>query len=108
MRNAGRTLVHFSEAFAAGEKALKSFMFQKVYRSEQVMGPVRQSEQLVGELFDAYMGGADMPGRWGKAYRRSNGDTGRARIVSDFVAGMTDPYAEEQHAALFDAKARIG
>ncbi len=108
VRNAGRTLIHFSPEFAAGEKALKSFMFGHVYRSEEVMGPVRASEQLVGELFDAYMSGAEMPGRWAEAYRRSNGDIGRARIVSDFVAGMTDPYAKEQHAALFDAKARIG
>lgn len=108
VREAGRTLIRFSDAFAAGEKALKAFMFQKVYRSEEVMGPVRQSERLVGELFDAYMDGAEMPGRWAEAYRRSNGDSGRARIVCDFVAGMTDPYAEEQHAALFDAKAQLG
>lgn len=108
VREAGRTLIHFSAELAAGEKALKQFLFDKVYRSEAVMGPVRRSETVVGELFDAYMGGAALPGRWGEAFRRSNGDAGRARIVSDFVAGMTDPYAFEQHAALFDGKGPIG
>ncbi|RYE87798.1 MAG: deoxyguanosinetriphosphate triphosphohydrolase, partial [Hyphomicrobiales bacterium] len=108
VRAAGRTLIHFSPEYAAGEKALKAFMFERVYRSEQVMEPVRQSERLVAELFDAYLGGAEMPGRWNEALRRTKDETGRARVVSDFVAGMTDPYAQEQHAALFDAKARIG
>ena len=108
VRNAGQTLILFSEEFGEAVRGLKAYLFEKVYRSEQVMGPVRQSERLVGELFDAYMGGAAMPGRWAEAYRRSESDSGRARIVCDFVAGMTDPYAEEQHAALFDAKARIG
>ncbi len=72
------------------------------------MGPVRQSEALVGELFDAYMAGANMPGRWGEAYRQAGSKISRARIVADFIAGMTDPYAIDQHAALFDAKTRIG
>jgi len=107
VRNAGQTLILFSEAFGEAVRGLKAYLFEKVYRSEQVMGPVRQSERLVGELFDAYMGGAPMPGRWAEAYRRSEGDIGRARVVCDFVAGMTDPYAEEQHAALFDAKAQL-
>ena len=107
VRNAGQTLILFSEAFGEAVRGLKAYLFEKVYRSEQVMGPVRQSERLVGELFDAYMDGADMPGRWAEAYRRSEGDIGRARVVCDFVAGMTDPYAEEQHAALFDAKAQL-
>ncbi len=108
VRHAGQTLILFSEEFGEAVRGLKAYLFEKVYRSEQVMGPVRQSERVVGELFDAYMSGAEMPGRWAKAYRRGDSDVGRARVVCDFVAGMTDPYAEEQHAALFDAKARIG
>ena len=44
-------------------------MFERVYRSEPVMAPVRRSEALVGELFDRYFASADMPGRWGEAAR---------------------------------------
>src|SRR5690606_35149977 len=53
VREAGREQIRVAGEYAAGEKGLKAFMFQKVYRSEQVMGPVRQSERLVAELFDA-------------------------------------------------------
>jgi dGTPase len=101
-------MIHFSPALAEAERGLKAFLFDNVYRSEQVMAPVRRSQDVVSALFDAYLGGAPMPGRWAEAWRRSGSGTGRARIVCDFVAGMTDPYAEEQHTALFDAKARIG
>lgn len=104
VRDAGRTLIHFSEGLAAAEKGLKVFLFERVYRSDAVMAPVRRSQQVVAELFDAYLARGAMPGRWAEAWRRSNGEAGRARIVSDFVAGMTDPYAFEQHAALFDAR----
>ncbi|HZY69306.1 MAG TPA: deoxyguanosinetriphosphate triphosphohydrolase, partial [Devosia sp.] len=102
VRRAGRTLVHFSEPLAEAERGLKGFMFEHVYRSEQVMAPVRRSQQLVAELFDRYLDSADMPGRWGERARTANGDAARARVVADFIAGMTDPYAEAEHARLFD------
>ena len=103
VRLAGRTLVQFSPAMAADEKALKSFLFARVYRHEDVMVPVRESEAVVERLFAAYMAAADMPGRWGEAGRVVQG-ADRARIVADFIAGMTDPYALDEHQRLFDAR----
>ncbi|MVS98001.1 deoxyguanosinetriphosphate triphosphohydrolase [Devosia marina] len=103
VRLAGRTLVQFSSAVADAEKALKSFLFARVYRHEDVMVPVRESEAVVERLFAAYMSDADMPGRWGDAGRAVQG-ADRARIVADFIAGMTDPYALDEHQRLFDAR----
>ncbi|GAB5427008.1 MAG: deoxyguanosinetriphosphate triphosphohydrolase [Devosia indica] len=103
VRLAGRTLVQFSPAMAADEKALKSFLFARVYRHEDVMVPVRESEAVVERLFASYMADADMPGRWGEAGRAVDG-ADRARIVADFIAGMTDPYALDEHQRLFDAR----
>jgi dGTPase len=103
VRLAGRTLVQFSSAVADAEKALKSFLFARVYRHEDVMVPVRESEAVVERLFAAYMSDAGMPGRWGDAGRAVQG-ADRARIVADFIAGMTDPYALDEHQRLFDAR----
>ena len=103
VRLAGRTLVQFSPAMAADEKALKSFLFARVYRHEDVMVPVRESEAVVERLFASYMAEADMPGRWGDAGRAVDG-ADRARIIADFIAGMTDPYALDEHERLFDAR----
>ena len=107
VRCAGRTLIHFSDETAEAERGLKAFMFEKVYRSEAVMVPVRRSQYLVANLFDRYFESADMPNRWGEGARAAETDAARARIVADFIAGMTDPYAEAEHLRLFDGKGPV-
>jgi dGTPase len=102
VRNARRTLVTFSPAVAEAEQGLKAFMFAKVYRHDTVMAPVHASEMVVTKLFARYMDTADMPGRWGVSAIQANDLTARARIVADFIAGMTDPYAVEEFQRLFD------
>jgi dGTPase len=104
VRNAGRTLVAFSQATADGERGLKAFLFERVYRHEAVMVPVRQSEQVVTELFARFLVTRDLPGRWGIAAAAAGDDQHLARIIADFIAGMTDPYALDQYARLFDAR----
>lgn len=104
VRNAGRTLVTFSPSAAEAERGLKAFLFERVYRHETVMAPVRQSETVVADLFDRYMSSGDLPGRWGSAAAAAADDSHLARIVADFVAGMTDPYALDEYARLFDAR----
>ncbi len=108
VRNAGRTLIRFSPPVFEAEQALKRFLFERVYRSDEVMGPVRRSQTLVSMLFDHYLVTGDMPGRWGEAARHAPDRAVRARIVADFIAGMTDPYALEQHARLFDGSGQLG
>ncbi|WIY54185.1 deoxyguanosinetriphosphate triphosphohydrolase [Devosia sp. YIM 151766] len=103
VRLSGKALVTFSPANAAAETALKHFLFARVYRHDAVMVPVLESEALVERLFARYMADADMPGRWGEAGRAAGGHD-RARIVADFIAGMTDPYALDEYQRLFDAR----
>jgi dGTPase len=103
VRHAGQALIRFSAEIAEAEQGLKSFLFGSVYRSEPVMGPVRQSQAVVASLFDYYMSSADLPGHWGETARVA-GDAQRARIVCDFIAGMTDPYALGDYERLFDAR----
>jgi dGTPase len=101
VRTSGRTLVTFSPAMAEAEQGLKTFLFDRVYRHETVMAPVRQSEIVVTELFQSYMANRDLPGRWGVSAMSAD-EPALARTISDFIAGMTDPYAMEEHARLFD------
>jgi dGTPase len=108
VRHAGKTLIRFSDETAEAEQGLKRFLFDNVYRSELVMEPVRRSQVVMAELFDHYLASLDLPGRWGNAARAAATDAERARVICDFIAGMTDPYALEQHARLFDAARRLG
>jgi len=97
-----QALVGFSDSLREDERGLKAFMFANVYRHESVMAPVRESEHAVERLFLRYRDTGDMPGRWGEAFARAAGEAGRVRVVADFIAGMTDPFALEEYARLFD------
>ena len=66
------------------------------------MDVIDKARGIVRELVEAYASGqAEMPDEWARA-ASGIGAEARLRLVSDFVAGMTDRYAIEQHRALFD------
>lgn len=107
VRDCGRTLVAFSPAMATAEKAIKAFLYAKVYRAPSVMRVREGAKQIVRDLFDAYFsGGAQMPNEWGVDWQATKArldEAKRARLVADFIAGMTDRYAVNEHRRLFDA-----
>jgi len=102
IRTAPRAMIGFSDEMAAKEKDLKAFLFAHVYRSERVMAPVLQGEEIVGRLFDAFNEGEPMPKEW-EILANSNPLGSRERVVCDFVSGMTDPFATSTFNRLFDA-----
>ncbi len=102
VRNAGETVVTFSDALAAQEKELKAFLYKNMYRAPEVMRVREDAERVVIDLFDAYF--ADprlMPEGWREGLDQA-GERIRARDVADFLAGMTDTYALKEHRRLFD------
>ena len=103
IRRAPQATVAFSPAMAADIARLKAFLFERVYRHERVMSVMRDAERIVGDLFARYMAEpAAMAEAWQAAAQRSR-ERRRARLIADFVAGMTDRYAIAEHRRLFDA-----
>jgi dGTPase len=87
---------------AADIARLKAFLFERVYRHQHVTAIMTDAERIVRELFQRYMQEpAAMPEAWHAAARRLN-ERALARLIADFVAGMTDRYALLQHRRLFD------
>ncbi|MGB3502450.1 MAG: deoxyguanosinetriphosphate triphosphohydrolase [Mesorhizobium sp.] len=108
VRRAGRPMVAFSDAMAAQERALKTFMYRELYRNPTVMAVRANAEQVVRDLFARYMAQpADMPEGWREMLGRA-GDEVKARHVADFLAGMTDTYALKEHRRLFDHTPDLG
>jgi dGTPase len=108
IRNAGETVVGFSEGLAVQEKELKAFLYRHMYRAAPVMRVRADAERVVEELFDAYF--ADprlMPEGWREGLDRAS-DRIKARDVADFLAGMTDTYALKEHRRLFDHTPDLG
>lgn len=102
VHGAGRTMVCFSASMREQEKSLKAFLYENLYFHESVMRVRKSADLIVRELFDAYLADAQcMPEGWRD--EREQGDaTARARLVADFLAGMTDTYAVREHRRLFD------
>ncbi|WP_422088067.1 deoxyguanosinetriphosphate triphosphohydrolase [Variovorax sp.] len=87
-------LVAFSETMQAQSEELKRFLFRNLYRHPQVTQTTDQAQQVVRELFDAYIErGGEMPASY--ADRRD-----RPRAVADYIAGMTDRFAVREHERL--------
>ena len=68
------------------------------------MRVVAGAEAIVRDLFGRYLAEpAEMPDSWRAAAEQAENATARATVVSDFVAGMTDRFAINEHRRLFDA-----
>jgi dGTPase len=103
IRAAAGPTVAFSAATAAGLVALKAFLFARVYRHPKVMHVMDGAEAVVGDLFRHFLAHPqDLPPSWSGSLVGRN-ERQRARLVADFVAGMTDRYAIAEHRRLFDA-----
>lgn len=102
VHGAGRTIVGFSAPLREQEKMLKAFLYKNLYFHESVVRVRKSADRIVRELFDAYLADAQcMPEGWRESEKQ--GDlAARARLVADFLAGMTDTYAVREHRRLFD------
>ena len=91
-------LVAFSADMKARSGELKKFLFAQLYRHPQVMHTTGQAQQVVRELFAAYVSQpAEMPADFA-----ANNDLHRS--VADYIAGMTDRFALREHERLTGRK----
>lgn len=103
IRRAQGATVAFSDEMSHDIARLKAFLFERVYRHERVMHVMRDAEAIVRDLFDLYLSEPDtMQDAW-RAAAADVSERQRARLIADFVAGMTDRYALAEHGRLFDA-----
>jgi dGTPase len=103
VRAASMPVIAHSAERGAEAQGLKQFLFANVYRHPRVMAVMADAERVVRDLFERYM---DDPGELPESWRKAaevDGPAGRAGVVADFVAGMTDRYALGEHRRLFDA-----
>ncbi len=108
IRMAGRCLVGFSADMTAAEKEVKRFLFARVYRHEDVLAVRKLVARVVRDLFTRFLAEPDlMPKPWNSGLGNL-GEAEVARLVCDYIAGMTDRYAIEEHRRLFDDTPDLG
>lgn len=99
-------LIGFSEPMWQQNLALKQFLRQHLYQHYRVCRMTAKAEQIVSRLFDAFFNQPRLlpPEAAQKAgqYEAAGGETGRARAIADYIAGMTDRYAIGEYQRLFE------
>ncbi len=105
VRNQGRTLIAFPPDAAQAEAAIKAFLKERMYRHPRVMRVMGEAESILFELFARYQRSRhDLPPEWLPPQGEdAESETGRARRIGNFIAGMTDRFALTEHQRLFDS-----
>ncbi|MBV9825628.1 MAG: deoxyguanosinetriphosphate triphosphohydrolase [Alphaproteobacteria bacterium] len=96
----------FSEAMRNHDRALKRFLFERMYRHYRVNRMSSKARRVVRELFQLFVAEPEcLPGEWRPA--AGTGTVATARIIADYLAGMTDRFALDEHRRLFDTYASV-
>jgi len=102
VRALDRPVIAFSDAMAENDKIVKAFLMKHLYRHERVNAMTEHAKQVVSALFQQYMNDpAALPDDWRLAAEEKD-QLGRARIVADFIAGMTDRFALQEYERLIE------
>ncbi len=101
IRHAGRMVIRFSDGLWSDLKVIRSFLFHRMYRAPAVIEMRGEVTQVVHDLFPLFMDQPDeLPKQWRKDVAEALDETALARIVADYIAGMTDRFAIQEHARL--------
>ncbi|MDP6884374.1 MAG: deoxyguanosinetriphosphate triphosphohydrolase, partial [Rhodospirillales bacterium] len=102
----GAPVAGFSEAMRENDAALKQFLLKNMYRHYKLNRMTSKARRVVKDLFALFLAEPNcLPTEW----RRKAGPDGSeetAILVTDYIAGMTDRFALDEHRRLFDVQAR--
>jgi len=92
-------VVGFSDEMRQRNRQLKDFLYANLYRQYRVVRMAVKAERILSEIFAAYRA---QPNTLPAHVQAQIADRGLERTICDYVAGMTDRYAVEEHQKLFD------
>ncbi|MEJ6712507.1 MAG: deoxyguanosinetriphosphate triphosphohydrolase [Rhodobacterales bacterium] len=105
IRGNGRQLIRFSEPLFEDLKVIRAFFFKHMYRHWKVRRMRRKAAIIVTEMFDIFFNDPGMlPDDW-QRWATSGDETKRALVIADYIAGMTDRFALDEHKKLVDPMA---
>jgi dGTPase len=106
IRQFNGSLINFSKDMLEMHLELKRFLRENLYHHYRVHRMSHKAGNVISKLFDAMFNDVRlMPPEYrekAQQQEEKNGDSGRARIVSDYIAGMTDRYAIKEYKRIFD------
>jgi dGTPase len=107
VRALGSPIAAFSDGMRDNDRALKRFLYERMYRHYRVNRMSHKARRVVRELFLLFAAEPEcLPSEW-RAAAVCGDASARARIVADYLAGMTDRFALDEHRRLFDTYAGV-
>ena len=101
VRGLDHALVAFSPDMAEDLARLRQFLHARMYRHWRVNRTRSQARRILAEMFSLFLAEPEvLPTEW-FARSQNRDEAGRARVVCDYIAGMTDRFAIEEHRKLF-------
>lgn len=101
VRKAGQAIGGFSAGVAEEERVLKKFMYANLYHHPSQLEAANNARVIVRDLYNAYRGdSALLPEEWRETLPAEEPE--HSRHIADFLAGMTDRYAQKQHREIFE------
>ncbi|MGR3636322.1 MAG: deoxyguanosinetriphosphate triphosphohydrolase [Shimia sp.] len=101
VRHFGAPVIRFSDGLWQDLKVIRAFLFKRMYRAPSVVEMREKVTVVVDDLFPLFMQNPSLlPDRWQGDLDSCAGETAVARKVSDYISGMTDRYALQEHARL--------
>jgi dGTPase len=104
IRRAERPSVAFNSDFITQIREIRSFLFQRMYRHEHVMVIMDQAKEVVRGLFRQYFAHPESLSEEWRDQAMALEEPKRARLVADYIAGMTDRYALREYKNFFGIK----
>ncbi len=108
IRALNKPLITFSEEMNLNNQKLKSFLHKNLYRHYRVHRMSQKARKIIFDLYNAFYSDIQlMPDEYRESANNSKmqkGKSGHARVVSDYIAGMTDRYAIAEHERIFNAR----
>ena len=102
IRHLGRPVVDFSPAMVEANSEIRKFLYTRMYFHWRVHRMKSKASRVVTDLFGLLFDDPRcLPDEW-RTRAMEHDERGRARVVADYIAGMTDNYAMEEHRRLFD------
>ncbi|NNE82294.1 MAG: deoxyguanosinetriphosphate triphosphohydrolase [Silicimonas sp.] len=103
IRRAGFQIIRFSDPVFQDLKVIRQFLFDRMYRAPSVVEKRKEVTEVVEQLFPFFLQNPDtLPKQWRKDVEEASSQTALARLVSDYIAGMTDRFALQCHARFID------
>jgi dGTPase len=104
VRSAAQPLVGYSQAMERKNAELKLFLLEHLYRHYRVIRMAEKGRRIIRDLFNVY---ADSPQQLPPSFSIRLATEGIPRVICDYIAGMTDRFALDEHHRLFDPHARV-